>query len=195
MRTGKRHGSMPLQGPARRRTGFTMLELLIVASVLLLALLLFSQTMGSAMTLTGVNRETGLATEGALESLERMQGTEDFSLVFRLYNANPDDDPEFPGSAPGAGFAVDGLDAADDDPDGLVGEIRFPTAMGPAGLELREDVLDENLGMPRDLNGDDLLDGNDHRDDYRLLPVEVTLRWKGKTGIRSFTLQTLLADR
>ncbi|HEX6885421.1 MAG TPA: prepilin-type N-terminal cleavage/methylation domain-containing protein [Planctomycetota bacterium] len=177
-------------------SGFTMIELMIVASVLLLTLLFFSQSMGSTAALSGVNRETGLATEGAREIVERMQGTEDFARVFRLYNDYPDDDPNGPGTAPGAGFAVAGLEPTDDDPDGLVGEIRFPTVPGPAGPQLREDVVDDALGMPRDLDGDGLPpDALDKKDTYRLLPVELTLRWKGKTGVRSIQLQTLLANR
>ena len=185
---------MPL-GAARRRAGFTMIELLLVASVLLVTLLFFSQSMGSAVALSGVNRETGLATEGVREIVERMQGTEDFALVFRLYNDYPDDDPDGQGTAPGAAVAVAGLDPTDDDPDGLVGEIRFPTVPGAAGPELHEDVVDDALGMPRDLDGDGLPGAGDKKGTYRLLPVEVTLRWKGKTGVRSLQLQTLLANR
>lgn len=182
-------------GAGSSASGFTMIELMIVASVLLLTLLFFSQSMGSTAALSGVNRETGLATEGAREIIERMQGAEDFADVFRLYNDYPDDDPDLPGSAPGAGFAVAGLEPTDDDPDGLVGEIRFPTVPGAAGPELREDIVDEALGMPRDLDGDGLQDAIDKKGTYRLLPVELTLRWKGTTGVRSIQLQTLLANR
>jgi hypothetical protein len=172
-----------------------MIELMLVASVLLVTLLFFSQSIGSTAALTGVNRETGLATEAAREVMERMQGTDDFALVFRLFNDFPDDDPDGPGTAPGASFAVAGLDPTEDDPDGLVGEIRFPTVPGAAGPELREDVVDDALGMPRDLDGDGLVDGVDKKGTYRLMPVEVSLRWRGKTGVRSLQLQTLLADR
>jgi hypothetical protein len=172
-----------------------MIELLIVASLVLLTLLFFSQSMGSAAALSGVNRETGLATDGAREVVERMQGTDDFALVFRLYNDYPDDDPNGPGTAPGASFAVVGLGPTDDDPDGLVGEIRFPTVPGAAGPELREDVVDDALGMPHDLDADGLVDAGDKKGTYRLLPVELTVRWRGRAGVRSLQLQTLLADR
>ena len=94
---------------------------------------------------------------------------------------------------PGSSFAVRGLDPTDGDADGLVGEIRFPVE--PGGLELREDLVDESLGMPQDLNGDGFVDDQDHADDYRLLPVSVTLRWKGTLRVQTFELRTLLADR
>lgn len=178
----------------RTRGGFTLIELMLVMSVLMVALLLLSRSLGTAMRLTDVNRETALAADGARQMIELMRGNEDFSQVFALYNDDPDDDPGLPGSAPGAGFAVNGLDPVDGDPDGLVGEIRFPTVLGAGGLELREDVLDESLGMPRDLDGNGAVDAVDHGDDYRLLPVSLTLRWKGVTGVRSLEVQTLLAD-
>ena len=180
MERGNHLGPVPT-GRAGNRSGFTLLELVIVAGVLLFALLMFTQTMGSSMALTGVNRETSLASEGARDALERLQG-EDFALLFANHAAS-------------AGFAVPGLDPLDDDADGLVGEFRFPSVSGAAGPELREDVVDERLGMPRDLNGDGVVDALDHRNDYRLLPVAVTLRWKGQSGPRTLELETLIADR
>jgi type II secretory pathway pseudopilin PulG len=185
-------------GPSRgavQRAGWTLIELLLVVSVVLMTLLFFTRSMGSTLQLTEVNRETGLALDGARDALERLQGAADFQELFRLYNSDPGDDPGLPGSGPGPGFEVTGLTPVDGDADGLVGEIRFPTVDGSSGPQLREDVLDEALGMPRDLDGLDGIDGDDHRDDYRLLPVEVTLRWKGRTGIRTLSLQTLLTER
>ena len=181
-------------GPeARSSAGFSLLELLLVVSVFVIALLAFSQSMGYAVRLTTMNRETGLAADAAREMIEQLQGSEDFTLVFALYNSDPGDDPG-PG-APGAGFAVFGLDPADDDPDGLVGEIRFPTIVNGGVLELREDVEDPILGMPRDLDGSGAIDDEDQDDDYMLLPVSLTLRWKGRSGVRTMEVQTLLADR
>lgn len=174
-----------------RRGGFTLLELMLVVSVLLFALLMFSQSMGSAAKLGDVNRETRIALDAARERIEILRGEEDFSTVFALYNDDPSDDPL--AGAPGSGFTVFGLDPADDDGDGMVGEILFPTADSFGQLVLRESIEDEALGMPRDLNADgDLLD--DLTDDYRILPVLVRLRWKGRTGVRSMEVQTLLAD-
>jgi len=183
----------------RARGGFTIIELMLVIAVLMVALLLLSQSLGAAMRLTNVNRETALAADGAQEMLELLQGVEDFSQLFVLYNANADDDPGGPGSAPGSGFVVTGLDPDPDDVDGLVGEILFPAEFGVAGLELHEFIVDQelsdDLGLPRDLNGDGVLDAADHSGDYQLLPVCIRLRWTGATGIREFEIQTLLADR
>jgi hypothetical protein len=180
-------------------SGFTIIELLLVMSVVMVALMVLSQSVGSAMKLTEVNRESALAMDGAQEMIELLDGTEDFRGLFALYNADPDDDPGLPGTAPGPGFFVEGLDPADDDPDGLVGEIYFPAEIGPTGLELYEIVADPDLAelleMPRDIDGSGDLDGIDHSDDYQLLPVALILRWKGATGVRQLRILTMLADR
>lgn len=173
-----------------------MLELVLAMSVLVVAILTLSKSLGSSMKLTEVNRETALATDGAQEALERLQGVEDFTTVFALFNDDPSDDPGgVPGSAPGSGFAVQGLTPVPGDPDGLVGELAFPTFAGPAGLELHEDIAEPSLGMPRDLDGSGGIDGQNHEQDYRLLPVAVRLRWAGSSGERTLEVRTLIADR
>ena len=187
----RKHEKAAVLGRLRPRGGFTLLELMIVVSVLLVTLLAMSQSLVASMKLNGVNRETALATDGIREITEVLEGVEDFSMLFALYNANPADDPGLPGSAPGAAFAVPGLSPVETDPDGRVGEIVFPTL----GFELREDLLDANLGMPRDLNGDGVVDAANHAGNYRILPVLLRLRWKGSGCERSMEVRTLLADR
>ena len=183
-----------VRGRVRVASGFTLIELMLVITVLMVALLVLSQSMGTAMTLTDVNRETALASDGARDAIELLQGVERFQEVFALYNTDPADDPAGPGTAPGAAFSIAGLQPADDDPDGMVGEIRFPAVVTATGLKLSEEIDDEALGMPRDLDGSGFIELGTI-DEYRLLPVALTLRWKGSTGIRSLEIQTLLADR
>lgn len=168
-------------------------------SVVMMALIVLSQSMGAAIKLTDVNRETALAVDAAQEMVELLEGSDDFSTIFARYNNDPNDDPGAVGSAPGAGFVVDGLVAADDDPDGFVGELVFPAENGAAGLELHEIVADPELAtlfnMPRDLDGNGTPAAGDHSGDYQLLPVAVRLRWRGVSGVRDLQILTLLADR
>jgi prepilin-type N-terminal cleavage/methylation domain-containing protein len=171
------------------RGGFTLLEFAVSLSVLLVALLALSQSIVTSMRLADSSRETRLASSASRAMLELLDGADDFASVFRRYNANPDDDGAL--LAPGSHFPVNGLAACKDDLDGMVGEIVFPTA----GFELREDLVDPSLGMPRDLNGDGLIDSLDHSQDFRLLPVLVHLRWTGADGERTLEMRTLLADR
>ena len=88
-------------------------------------------------------------------------------------------------------FAVPGLDAAHDDPDGFVGEVRFPGN----GFVLAEDAVDADLGMPRDLNGDRDVDALNHSLDYRVLPVRVHLEWTGSGGRQTLDLVTTIARK
>lgn len=179
----------------RDERGFTLLELSLVIGVLMVAFLALSQSLGASIKLSDVNRESALATEALRGRVELLQGIVGFDAVFALYNDDPSDDPGGPGTAPGSAFAVAGLAAVPEDEDGLAGEILFPTVSGAGGLELREDVDDPNLGMPRDLNGDGFLDNLNHANDYRLLPVTVRLRWQAAGVERTSEVHVLLADR
>lgn len=179
----------------RGAAGFTLVELTLVVSMLMFAMLAMSRSLCASMQLTEVNRENALATDAAREMVEVLEGISDFSTIFALYNAWPDDDPGGPGSAPGAGFSVQGLQPAAD-AGGFVGEVIFPTAFGAGGrVELRENVVDAGLGMPRDLDGDGLTNGADKALTYRLLPVRIRIRWEGSCGERSLDVCTLVADR
>lgn len=140
--------------------------------------------------LARTNAETSLAYEAASAVLEEMRARP-FLDIYELYNTTPADDPVGL-VATGPGFDVPGLNLQLNDPDGLAGRIEFP---GGGGLELREDVVAPEFGLPRDLNADGVIDGADHSDDYLILPVRVVVEWRGVTGNRSIGLETLLSDR
>jgi hypothetical protein len=193
--TGSRTDAVALRASGSRR-GFSIVEVLVVASLTMVALVAISGVLGKSIDLNEVNRETARATDGLREMMEVLQGFEEFPRLYATYNAWPDDDPDGPDTAPGNGFAVPGLSPVAGDEDGLVGEIVFPTFEGDFGPELREDVDDATLGMPRDLSGNGLVDiGVNYADDYRLLPVALRLRWEGASGERTMEIRTLIADR
>jgi prepilin-type N-terminal cleavage/methylation domain-containing protein len=176
----------------RARGAFTLLELMITVTLVSLLLVALSNSIITSMKATGVNKESALASDGIAEMVERLQGVGQFQQVFALYNANPNDDPGMPGTAPGNHFAIKGLQVPDDEPPGgSVGEIVFPTI----GNQLREDVVNPDLGMPRDLNGDGIIDSADHAGDYKVLPVLIRVHWKGLGAKRSMVVRTILANR
>lgn len=171
-----------------------MVEVLIAITVLSVGLGAVTTSMVMSNALNQSNRETTLALNGALSAVESVRGTA-YADAFATFNANPADDP-LPGgagTAPGNFFAIPGLGVRDGDPDGFVGEIVFPGD----GVGLFENVVDRDLGLPRDLNGDGDVDANaiDHSTDYTVLPVRVRLEWTGKSGNRQLEFVTTLVDQ
>jgi hypothetical protein len=173
-------------------------EVVVAMVVMLLAVSIFSSTVVSTARQRNINRERALAADAASGLFEEMRN-EDFNRVYALYNADPQDDPNGPGTAPGHLFAIAGLNVIPGSPGGVVGQIIFPELAletSPPTWELRENLNHPQLGMPRDINGDEIVDGLDHRGDYTILPVQIVVNWRGVIGeqhISQFTILTELA--
>jgi prepilin-type N-terminal cleavage/methylation domain-containing protein len=157
--------------------GFTLIELLVVMIVLTVATGMLCGTMVSSARQTRTKRDMAVASEAGRRMLELLR-SQPFSEIFARYNADPSDDPGGAGTAPGRNFDAQGLEVQESDADGHVGSIAFPTV----GMQLREDVTDLQLGMPRDLDGDGAVDTSNHASNYILLPVEVRIEWRGMSG-------------
>lgn len=168
----------------------SLVESLIALAILALALGGYSRSVVAGMQTSAQHAETNRAMAAARRTIESLQGTP-FREVYQRFNASAEDDLE---GSPGARFAVPGLRPLPGAIDGMVGEIVFPTLGEDGALELREDVEDAQLGMPRDLNGDGLVDAADHSADYELLPVLVRVSWRGRNGPAQVELKTLLAS-
>lgn len=167
----------------------TVLEILITMVVLVIAILGTLGSISSFAVLGDSSRDTNLAYLEAQQTIERMQSGV-FREVFVRFNATVADDPAG-GVSPGGNFAVPGLDAQPDDADGLAGRIIFPTPAAFPG-SLLENMADDDLGLPRDLNADGVVDALNHATDYTLLPVTVRVEWRGQSGNRFVELQTYL---
>lgn len=174
-----------------------MIELLIVLVIVLVAASIFASTVAAMSNTRWINRENALAIEAARVVVEQMHN-KPFSELWARYNKNDADDPDGPGTAVGHRFAVAGLSPTASSPDGLVGEIFLPAmaapVLGPPVWELREDFVDASLGMPRDLNGDLVVDSEDHSEDYFLLPVLIRVEWAGHGGDRRIELFTMMCE-
>lgn len=167
----------------------TLTELMVAMMVMTVSVYILSSTITATIAHSAGKRERVRAVEAVRSLLEEMRSLPCGEL-FARYNSDPTDDPEGINSAPGNTFAVEGLDAQSGDPDGFVGEIILPAAQAP----LLENAVDEVLGLPRDLNGDALVDDKDHASDYILLPVQIRVRWSGYTGDREFEMFTMFSD-
>jgi prepilin-type N-terminal cleavage/methylation domain-containing protein len=194
-----------------RRSGFTVIEMIITMAIVVVASGILARAMGGANAMRTVGRENSRAVEASLQTLERMRN-QPFESLFALYNADPSDDPDGAGTAPGATFAVPNLEPLAGG--GPIGHVHLPALLveipapeptllqvllgGPPPppptfeWQLREDFVDEKLGMPRDLNGDNVIDDQDHAHDYIVLPVRVRTSWAGLNGDRSTELYTML---
>lgn len=174
-----------------------MVEFLVAVPLALIAIVLLVSTMTAAAKQRTVHRVNAAVSYEARSVLERMIAI-DTSTVWSLYNENPFDDPGGPGTAPGRHFSIPGLKTLASDGDGFVGEVILPafnvgTPLAPVWA-LREDAIDGELGLPRDLNGDHVIDSADHANDYRILPVRVRVEWQGELGPRRFELASTLVD-
>lgn len=176
----------------RGSAGFSLIEVLVAMSVLLIASLGMLGSISTSSVLSEASQETTLAYANAQSMLERLR-TQRFREVFVRFNGDQTDDPAT-GVSPGSGFDVRGLNPRQDDPDGFVGEIIFPTPPGDPG-SLREDLVDRGFGFPRDLDGDRAQDADNHASDYLVLPVRVRVQWRGKSGNRQVELETTLRPR
>lgn len=100
--------------------------------------------------------------------------------------------PPLPTALPGLGLGDEGIG---DDGGGILGPPDDPQAPDPNDPgALREDCVYPELGMPRDLNGDSIIDGEDHADDYYILPVHIVLEWAGGNGKRRFDLHSVFTE-
>lgn len=158
-----------------RARGFTLIELAIATSILMIGIVSVLSASSQMHALRQVNRERTLAQNAVRSISERIhaasQGFSDDPTTWgaellALYG---------PGGTSGDTFEVLGLaEAEEGEP---VGRIVIVTDERSTDAELGRD-----LGMPRDLNGDGDASDADVSASARILPVTLTLRWRGENG-------------
>lgn len=157
--------------------GFSMVEMMVALTVLVVAVGLSSSSIVSISGYSRTARETGIAQSALFDQVEALK-LYDFGSVFADHNGTTSDDGV---GAPGPNFEVPGLNVRDGDPDGFVGRIILPE--DPAQPQvLREDLVLPELDLPADLNLDGAVNADDHAQDYRLLPIRVVIEWRGDNG-------------
>ena len=177
----------------RSRSGMTILEVTVAIVILISGVAGYLQAMVQLERAQQRTREVGRATQAARQIVESIEA-EAFPEAFRRYNGEPIDDPGGAGTAPGKDFDVPGLSAMPGDPDGRPGEVIFPSPAGQPGV-LNEAVVDSTLGMPRDLNGDGLIDNAaNYNQTYTILPLRVRVSWVSSAGPASVEVRTMLGN-
>ena len=161
----------------RDRSGFTLIEVMIAAIVLAVAILGLMSLIPTVTQLTETTQEGNLALNASLQMSEaiRQYADADFVYVWKAYNGITADDPNGAGTAPGNVFSVSGLQNAAGS--SQVGSITFYTDENGTGNA----ALNAKLGMPKDL---DSVPGTsaDVSATYTLLPFRIAVDWKDHSG-------------
>jgi prepilin-type N-terminal cleavage/methylation domain-containing protein len=174
-----------------REAGFTLVEILIASAFLAVAACGVSAVLTGSMSMSAVNKETAQARHAAQRMLEELQNVPSGD-IFATFNNITKDDPLGEATAPGGVFAIHMKPAAIQ-VSNMTGEVMFPESEDTG--ELREDIVDESLGMPRDLNGDGEIDSENHAKDYLYLPVRIRIRWRGLAGDREYELYSVILNK
>jgi type II secretory pathway pseudopilin PulG len=169
-------------------TGFTIVEVAFAVAIVVVALLTTIGSIASSMRVTRTVTEREAATRAAVAKLSEIVATT-FDKIVIQYDADPSNDQNGAATAPGADFDATGFTPPKGDQH--VGIVTLPLSGG----QLREDVNIPELGMPRDLNGDGVVDAKNHITDYKLLPILVELRWDGIDGVGSVKIPKLLSSK
>lgn len=160
--------------PKSGRPGFTLIEVMIAAFLISVGVLAMMALIPTSTRLTETTQDGNLAMNGILQTSEAIAqyARQDFDYVWRAYNTNPNDDPNGTGTAPGATFAVTGLQDASGS--NVVGSITF---------FIDETVTDTRVGLPRDLNRNGVSTDTDVSGSYTLLPFVIAVDWKDGRGL------------
>ena len=160
----------------RRRSGFTMIELAIAMSILMIGMVSAAAATMKMHHLRKQNRERIVAQTTTRSIAERIHA-QSYRLssdpatwsqeLVELFNEGGDF---------GDTFDVDLLNPPSAEQE-FPGTIQIVTDETASDGDLRVD-----LGMPRDLNGDGDANDTNVTTDARLLPVVVRISWRGQSG-------------
>lgn len=163
------------QGAGGEASGFTLIEVLVTASVLLIGLMAMTSTSVVVNSLRRSASDQQIA-QGALQAV-----VEDLHAIAR----EADDTPANwmneilavygPGGNPGDRFDVEGLEAWEGNPS-------VATITLVADETTTDVALGAAAGMPRDLDGDGVATNADVTSNASLLPAIVRLQWRGSAG-------------
>ena len=190
----------------RAAAGFSLIEALIGSTILVISILGFAASTLGSHDLSRRVEERGIALQTLGRFVERIRADPDWAgLYARLRPLSQ----ESAGDATLSRHCVDTTLATqaaatyypDFDVPAVLGTVTFlvqvPVKTDAGVAALREDEVAPRYGLPHDLNGDGVIDGNSRDADYRALPIVVRLRWQrvGKPTSEVILATWLRGDR
>lgn len=158
-----------------RENGFTLLEVTLAVTVLLVAMMAMSASTLRMHSLRRQNRERTVAQNAIRTACERMQAAAHRAITNPAGFAQTVVAAASPGGEVGNTFGVSELQAQEGEE--TVGSILVVTSETVSDADLGVE-----LGLPRDLDGDGVVGNPNVIDHARLLPVIVRARWRGVSG-------------
>jgi type II secretory pathway pseudopilin PulG len=192
----------------RRDGGFTLIEVVIALCVIVLTLIGLIAGISYASRTNATIQEDELAMRGAQKIIETIRSYP-VGMVWACFNNAPNDAvnlhptlawnaTSYPEMASNQ-FVVDGLTPIGDTINGVTwtqcGLVSFPGDQTTTLVEITDPadpMYDENA---TDLNANHVTNETlTVGEKYNLLPVTITLRWRGITGKRTMTFRYLLIN-
>lgn len=184
MSPSQAYGPAPSGGlrPQQRGSsaGFTLIEVMVTASVLLIGLLAMTSTsvvVNSLRRSASDQQVAQAAMQAVVEDLHAAARAADSDAtnwaddVLAVYGT---------GGVPGDSFPIQGLDPWEGETDVAFVEIITDETSTDGALGVA-------AGMPRDLNGDGTASTTDIRGTAALLPAIVRVQWRGAAGQQQLT--------
>lgn len=159
----------------RAQAGFSMIEVLIFSTILIMGLMALTSTAMTVDRLRKSNEEQRVAAN-ALDTImtEIRRSARQAQLGGQVWGQVVAD-AYAPGGTPGDVLPVRGLEPRE----GAAGVLRVDVITDET---LSDQELFVELGLPVDLDGDGAIDSPDVTEDALVLPVVVTLEWNGSAG-------------
>jgi type II secretory pathway pseudopilin PulG len=162
-------------GKGKGRAGFTLVEIGLAMTILMVALMAMSASTLQTHNLRRQNRERAVAQNAMRLISEQVHALAD---EIRRTGGNWSQDlmqELSPGGALGNTFAIEGLTPAP-------GEASVGTITVIVDETQTDAMLNLELGLPRDFNGDGVADNPDVTGTANILPILVVARWNGVSG-------------
>ena len=169
---GFRHSAL---GSNKRRRGFSMVETMVVSTILLMGLMALTSTSMTVDRLRRSNEARRIATNALETTISEIQRTSLQATDSDVGWAQTLVDTYGAVGDPGGDFPVRGLEARE----GASGVLHIDLVTDET---LTDQEIGVELGLPIDQNNDGLISSNDTTGDAQMLPVVVTLEWVSAAG-------------